>query len=239
MSNGKAVKSESTKVKFIVVGLGRCGSNLLKFALKQNPQIKMTGEYYNQRVYPESAEIDGAQRARGYFSSTDSSAVGFKLFAHQGRKSPANSVWDYLSQDDSIRVIHLSRKNCFERVLSLEVANHRGQFLADQRGTDDILVTLSPEDWLKRFKLDEKREKRLERVFRKHPTRALYYEDLIANWKTHTTDLQCFLSVEPTPLEKTLKKQESKHPSQRCPNYDAIALFFRDTEYEWMFSGRG
>lgn len=235
-SSGNALLNKHTKVTFILVGLGRCGSNLLKFALKQNPHIKMVGEYYNHRVYPESLEEDGAQRALDFFSSVDSGAVGFKLFAHQGRKLSANSVWNYLGTDKSVRVIHLSRKNYFQRLLSLEVANRRGQFLADKHGTDDILVSLTPEAWLERLQLDKKREKMLETTFSEHPVIHLHYEDLVANWQQHTTHLQQFLSVDPVLLEKTLEKQESRNPSLRCPNYNEVVSFFRGTEYEWMFN---
>ena len=53
--------------RFVLTGQGRSGSNLLKYALKHNPSIYMTGEYYNRNVFPESVEQDGASRAQAFF----------------------------------------------------------------------------------------------------------------------------------------------------------------------------
>jgi hypothetical protein len=226
---------QAEPAKFIVVGLGRCGSNLLKFAIKQNPQVKMIGEYFNGRVYPEALTEDGRERARLYFEGARRRAIGFKLFVHQAVRKPAKTVWQYLGEETSIRVIHLSRRNSFERNLSLEVAKVRGQWLADDRGTDDLRINLPPAQWRKRLKADAQKERELERLFAAHPRLHLDYQDLTERWKEVTLEVQSFLSVPPVELSQTLQKQETMPPAMRCPNYPELVTFFSGTRWGWMF----
>jgi hypothetical protein len=233
--NRHPVTMQDQKTRFVLVGLGRCGSNLLKFALKQNPDIAMVGELFNRHVYPEALEQDGATRASDFFTSQGYLAVGFKLFRHQGRRGLPQTVWDYLAKDKNVRIIHLSRKNYFKRVLSWKIADKRGQWLADKQGTEDIQIDMPPTEWQQLLELDGKKEAFLDRTFKGHPTYKLSYEGLIANWEEHTRLLQEFLRVPVVPLQKSLQKQESKHPCERCPNYEALKVHFKDTPYGWMF----
>lgn len=223
--------------KFIVIGLGRCGSNLLKFALKQNRQIYMTGEYFNKNVHPGSQSQDGGQRGRDFFAEVHPGvkAQGFKIFLHQARNKPARLIWDYLCNDRDIRVIHLIRKNTFKRILSHEVANIRGQWLHDSSGTNDLVISQSPEWWLEKLQLDDEREKHLVTRFKKHSVMPIYYEDLVSEWDIVTDDVQVFLGVEPKKVEKKTNKQEQLPLSKRCGNYNELVDYFQDTKYGWMF----
>ncbi len=230
--------TSSEKTRFVLVGLDRCGSNLLKFALKQNPQIFMIGEYFNKHSYPESLDQDGAIRAQAFFSTQYSDrtmAVGFKLFIHHGRKEGVETVWKYLQEDKEIRVIHLSRRNIFKRVLSLEVANVRGQWLKDEHGTDDIFITHSAEWWQAKIEEDEKKEQRLTKVFQGHGKSHIYYEDIVSDWDQVTSGIQEFLCVKPVVIEKSISKQEHMSSSEKCTNYRELQGFFQGSAYSWMF----
>lgn len=230
--------TSTDKTRFVLIGLGRCGSNLLKFALKQNRQIFMVGEYFNKHSYPESLEQDGKARAQEFFGAERRdrvNAVGFKLFLHHGRKKRAKTVWKYLQEDKKIKIIHLSRRNKFKRILSLEVANVRGQWLKDNVGSDDIFITHSAKWWRKKISEDEKKEQRLASVFQEHDKLHVYYEDLVRDWGPVTTEIQGFLGVKAVPIEKSLKKQEHMPPSKRCPNYTELQDYFQGSTYNWMF----
>ncbi|MCF6224860.1 MAG: hypothetical protein L3J22_00955 [Xanthomonadales bacterium] len=92
--------------KFVLVGLGRCGSNLLKFGLRQNSRIVMAGEYFNKHSHPESLQQDGKARAQAFFEDSRRNrvrAVGFKIFLHHGRLhiTYENLIqdWDQLTTD--------------------------------------------------------------------------------------------------------------------------------------------
>ncbi len=221
-------------VRFVLVGLGRCGSNLLKFAFKQNPEINMVGEYFNHNVHPESVTEPGSERAKQFFASSKVRASGFKLFEHQARRKPAKSVWRLLADDPDLKVIHLSRRNSFKRLLSLELAKARGQWVREAIDTD-IRINLPPEAWAEMITQDEEREAKLEHIFTKQRSERVFYEDMIPQWSRYMWALQEFLEVEPIELNKTLKKQESMTPSDRCPNYNDIVTYFSNTNRAWMF----
>ena len=223
--------------KFILIGLGRCGSNLLKFALKQNRQIYMIGEYFNKNVHPEAQSQDGGKRGRDFFAEVHAGvkAQGFKIFLHQAGKEPARLIWDYLCNDRDIRVIHLIRKNTFKRILSHEVANMRGQWLHDSTGTNDLVISQPPEWWLEKLQLDDDREKQLVARFKKHSVMPIYYEDLVSEWDIVTDEVQVFLGVDPKKVGKKTKKQEQLPLSKRCGNYNDLVDYFQDTKYGWMF----
>jgi len=222
--------------RFVITGLGRCGSNLLKLALKQHPDIHMEGEYFNDRVFPDVFSMDGAVRAEDFFANAPGKCNGFKIFEHQARKEPATSAWDYLSSNTGIKVIYLKRKNCFDRVLSLKIAKISGQWIARPNIKDDITIKMSPSMWEELLRLDQIREQRLDDLFQHNDCYTFSYEDLVADWEGRRRDVQEFLGVEPLKLGKKLKKQETKHPSERCPNYRALKRHFKKTEFHWMFS---
>lgn len=230
--------NSGSRTKFVLVGLGRCGSNLLKFALKQNPQINMVGEYFNKHSYPESLEQDGKSRAESFFNEDHHQGAvvtGFKLFIHHGRKDGVKTVWKYLQEEKDIRVIHLSRRNIFKRILSLEVANVRGQWLKDKLGANDIYITHPAEWWQAKIEQDVKKEQRLTRIFKEHDRLHIFYEDLVSDWEPMTLNIQEFLGVKPVLLEKSISKQEQMPPSQRCPNYGELQSYFHGSAYGWMF----
>ncbi len=224
--------------KFVLVGLGRCGSNLLKFGLRQNAQIFMAGEYFNKHSHPESLQQDGKARAQAFFEGSRRNsvrAVGFKIFLHHGRKHGVNTVWKYLRKNREIKILHLSRENTFKRLLSLEVANVRGQWLNDGLGTDDIVITHSNEWWQEKIESDLKKESALTKTFHKHDRLHISYENLIQDWDQLTTDIQSFVGAQATSVEKSLRKQEYMPLSQRCPNLAELQTFFQNSPYRWMF----
>ena len=161
--------------------------------------------------------------------------MGFKIFIHQARQNPAKKVWTYLKNDPTIKVIHLSRKNRFKRVLSHEVASAKGSWVASDDNTDDVTINLSSEQWLEKLEIDAVRERRIEKLFSQNPKVHIYYENLVDDWEGSTRSIQGFLGVEPKTLEKKLSKQELKRPSERCANYSDLVEYFSNTKFNWMF----
>jgi hypothetical protein len=58
---------------------------------------------------------------------------------------------------------------------------------------------------------------------------------MLLQWPRYAWALQEFLEVAPIELNKTLKKQESMTPSERCPNYGDLVTYCSDTNRAWMF----
>jgi hypothetical protein len=239
IKKGAGVRTETTK--FIITGQGRCGSNLLKFALKKHPQCQVIGEYFNKKVYDDVFEEDGKKRAEHYFSSIKKTktCIGFKIFAHQGTRTPARSVWHYLTDPtNNIHVIHLIRANRFERLLSLEIARKTGAWKYSENSIDRYLsqrINHSPEWWQKAFNEDEKTDNSIKKLFRKSPYLSLNFEFLINEWDDHIAAIEDFLHIKAYPLPKTLKKQETLKQSERVVNYNELKDYFFNTDYAWMF----
>jgi len=103
--------------------------------------------------------------------------------------------------------------------------------LADKRCTGDILIALAPGKWEELMELDGRKVSFLERAFENQPTCKLSYGYLVKDWGEPTQSLLSFLVVEPMLLKQTVKKQESKHSSERCPNYAGIKAIFRDDTF--------
>ncbi|MEP5396526.1 MAG: hypothetical protein ABJQ22_09775, partial [Hyphomicrobiales bacterium] len=174
---------------FILLGLGRCGSNLVKKALNQNTRIFMGGELYNRNVFPESKNTDGEERAKQFYIENSGSAVeavGFKLFLHQGQKGAASSVWTYLQNCKDIRILRLTRKNYFERILSLEVARKTKKWatrkVKEDAERDGIRIDHSIEWWQEKLVNDENMNKELDGLFQDHFCAHYFYEDIVENW---------------------------------------------------------
>jgi len=227
--------------KFIITGQGRCGSNLLKFALKKHPHCSVIGEYFNKNVYDDVFEEDGNVRAEKYFSNVQPKkrCIGFKIFAHQGTRRPAKSVWKFLSDPkNNVHVIHLLRSNRFERILSYEVARKTGAWLYKEEKLHDYLslkIKHSPRWWQKAFEKDKRIDKEVESFFQDVPYLRLTYEDLSDDWDNCMAAIQKFLHLKVRPLPKTLKKQEVLKKSDRLKNYQDLVSYFSDTEFAWMF----
>lgn len=226
--------------RFVIIGQGRCGSNLLKFSLKQNSFVSVVGELYNKNVYSDVFEFDGARRAKQFYETElakDSiTAAGFKLFAHQATRRPAKSVWRYLIKE-KVQVIHLERRNKVDRLISLEVANATGAFL--KRSENDAYHVHQLEFpvnwWRDRIKKDYEIEAQLSERFSRNPYLHIYYEDLIADWSEQVGKIQRFLGVPVKEIDKAIEKQESKLKSDRLKNYNELVSAFEKTDYGWMF----
>ena len=225
--------------KFIITGQGRCGSNLLKYSLKEHPEVCMVGEYYNANIYKDIDEQEGNLRARTFFGSAQPrhKAIGFKIFAHHATHKPRKSVWRYLTTK-KVSVIHLIRKNSLERLISLYVAQVSKAWLANddkQELHDSVKLNHPPEFWLEKIKKDQAIEAGLTERFSDNNYMHLTYEDLVENWDAEIARIETFLQIDQVALLTTLKKQEKRSKAERLENYDELVAFFRDTEFAWMF----
>jgi hypothetical protein len=53
-------------------------------------------------------------------------ATGFKLMYHHARRGSFATVWDYLESLEGLKVLHLSRSNLLEVLVSRRLAERRG-----------------------------------------------------------------------------------------------------------------
>ena len=136
-------------VRFIILSGPRTGSNMLAQALNSNPSIRCFHEVLNSIVgfvmydlhntdrQESPTEDDVAFRERdpiGFLEQRifgeypdDVAAVGFKY--HYGHIWGFPGVFDHVVKDDSIRVVHLKRRNGLRTLLSLKTAQQTGRWM--------------------------------------------------------------------------------------------------------------
>ena len=130
--------------KFIILGKGRTGSNMLASALRSHTQIVAYGELFNNadhhRIlweHPDYIPYRPLDRARKLRERDPRefveklvfrryplqvSAVGFKLFYYHAQEKSWESVWPYLKAMPDLKIIHIKRENILKNVLSLKIA---------------------------------------------------------------------------------------------------------------------
>ena len=135
-------------IKFLLLGHGRTGSNILVKGLAEHPRVRIGGELFHLEEEQRKKTDPNPRRSRPPESSAsryyrdnesgadflreavfyerdggDALAVGFKIFYNHARDNPnVKTAWDYLIGDRSIRVIHLKRRNLLESFISLKIA---------------------------------------------------------------------------------------------------------------------
>ncbi len=135
--------------RFLVLGEGRTGSNLLVQALNSHPNVVCYREVfnwthkridYNVEGYEDLSRKDVRFRAddplrllderifRDY--PADIAAVGLKL--HYGHAFGFAGVEEALIEDQALRVVHLRRQNMLRTLVSLRVAEQTGVWEHDE-----------------------------------------------------------------------------------------------------------
>lgn len=168
-------------------------------------------------------------------------AVGFKIFYNQARQDRnAKKVWNYLIENKDIRVIHLTRNNLLECLLSLEIAFRTNEWTSPE-GATVKRAQLPP------FRLDPKtcesyfHELFVSREwaklsFREHKTLSLEYEkDLCHDFQSTMTRVQDFLGVPRWHTEQPLAKQAKRTPREQISNYTELKEHFHCTLFEEFF----
>lgn len=136
--------------RFIILCLGRTGSNMLAQALNSSPHITCFGDVFN----PQSDFIQVFVGSQEVFSPHDLSlrredpvrfleerifcrypqhirAVGFKL--HYGQFGRYPGLGERLLRDRNMCLIHLCRHNLLRTLVSLRLAQATGVYLKDTR----------------------------------------------------------------------------------------------------------
>lgn len=138
----------SAPVRFIVLGEGRTGSNLLVQALNGHPQVRCFGEVFNwtharidygvagyelrslEDLGRRSKDPVGLLRERVWGEAPPGvRALGFKL--HYGHTFGYAGVQEALTGDTELRVLHLRRTNLLRLFLSLKRAEATGVWKED------------------------------------------------------------------------------------------------------------
>jgi LPS sulfotransferase NodH len=234
---------------FIVFTNSRSGSAWLIDTLASHPAIAAHGELFhpNERGVPTYGTADVPyfqtylESTRGrlrparlyhlsrYLSKLYSGgghglgAVGFKLQYVQAWAHPG--MWQYFALR-RVRVVHLSRANMLDALLSYQSAKVRRQF-HPRRGEPipDVTMRVEADDLYARL---EEREQKL--------SRAVVYEDLVRSRAEMLSRVLGFLGVEPDPraLDSAFVRINTRPKAELVENLDELRTQLAGTRFEWM-----
>jgi LPS sulfotransferase NodH len=143
-----APSTDTVAVRFIVLGEGRTGSNLLVQALNGHPAVRCFGEVFNwthARIdygvegYELRSLDDLGRRAKDPVgllrervwgeAPPGARALGFKL--HYGHAYAYPGLEEALTSDTALRVVHLRRENLLRLLISMKRAEATGVWKED------------------------------------------------------------------------------------------------------------
>jgi LPS sulfotransferase NodH len=181
-------------------------------------------------------------RAVFYKHAREPVAVGFKMFAHQARTSDnARKAWDYLGADKEVRVIHLTRRNVLDSMVSLYVAFQTDAWVAPRNvpaPEPPPPLNIPPEECEAYFRKVMAGRRWARARFRHHPMLEIEYEaDLCDRFQATMYRVQDFLGVPRRRARKMLEKQARRGPAQQVSNYGELKAHFARTPYAVWFGG--
>jgi len=245
--------------KFIILGKGRTGSNMLATSLRSHTQIVAYGELFNnadhQRIlwehpnYIPYRAFDGALKLRERnprkFLETlvfrqfpvRISAVGFKLFYYHAQEKSWESVWPYLKAMPDLRIIHIKRENILKNVLSLKIAFATREWGRQTNGGAVVAPPIELEygECLDTFQKTREWEEKYDIYFDNQNKVNVIYEDLVKNYSGEMKRIQDSLGVKHELLHPSTKKQNTQALSKAISNYWELKERFEHSPWAEFF----
>lgn len=221
--------------KFVILGMPRTGSNLLKSLLNNHEKISAQGEHFDFL-----GEKSGVEVFNKVFPPTSKKdAVGFKLFYNHPIDSSDTSIWNILLSDTTFKIIHLQRKNILRAFVSKHIADRSKQWI--KTGYEDVMIDKSVripiENMINTFNLMERNIAMSNKMFRNHPLIEVFYKDLCTNRENTLLKIQNFLDIPQMPMESNLQKQNPEPLDKLIQNFHEVRQTLKGSKYESMLEG--
>jgi LPS sulfotransferase NodH len=203
---------------------------------------KATDEFDENAYYRDGD--DGAEFLRRrifYEHALEPVAVGLKLFyLHARGSSNARKAWEYLMSDQDIRIIHLTRRNLLESLLSWRIACETQEWTLPKGHSPKCShlppLYLDPGRCAAYFDMIQTERQRVSTCFSNHPKLEIEYEqDLCQNFDLTVFMVEDFLQVERQLLDQIIEKQTKYQPWQQISNYLELKEHFRASSYAYFF----
>ena len=250
------INGHDNYTKFIILGMGRTGSNFLVSSLQSQKNIITFGEIFNnahhEHIYwkqpgyrKSNIALEMRENLPQEFISSMVfrkmpkwiSAVGFKLFYYHGKEEQWECIWPFLKDMQNLKIIHLKRKNLLETFLSMNYAMKDRQWLIKSKKDANTkqAIELGYDETLKGFKQIREWEKENDNYFSKQSLLEVFYEDLAGNYEHEMSRIQQFLEIPHARTHASTKKQSNKKLSESISNYAELKEHFIGSEWASFF----
>lgn len=218
--------------KFIILTRSRTGSNLLVSYLNNHTNIYMRGE-----VFHKLSNRDPQKVLEKYFRIQPQSihASGFKIFYYHPLDGPCEQLWELLKNDNSIKIIHLYRKNLINTLVSRKIALKTNAWSSEKKSNLNKKIYVNPVQLENEIKKTIQWQNVFNKLFQEHNIFHLYYEDFIKDQNKTLENIQNFLNIPINILNTHLKKQQKKRLDKVILNHDELKKYFSNTEWGIYF----
>lgn len=122
-----ALRGSKKYDKFLILSRSRTGSNLLRSLLSSHPDVICLGEIFGSvgnEVKNDiiKSPIKYLKRIAFGYHKKNIKSVGFKIFYYHPEFKCSTNIWNYLENQNNIKIIHLKRKNILRTILSRKIA---------------------------------------------------------------------------------------------------------------------
>ena len=220
--------------KFIIITRSRTGSNLLMSLLDSHPNVIAKGELFESLKGRTCKDVwneiyDKKPKHIQYF--------GFKIFYYHPIDSDDKEVWNYIKNDESIKLIHLTRKNMLRTVVSRQIAEKTNRWSNVDNKKIQItekMVEIDINYCLNEFKLTKDYENKIRSEFKREFYMELTYEDLVKDKQEMMTRIFNFLGIENTVAKSRTIKQNSEKLEDLILNYSELKEALEESEWSYL-----
>lgn len=189
----------------------------------------MTLDYFNKVIAPDETAPPLKKR---FSDLNDHLAANFSM---QYLKAKFQQAWDYLSNDSSLKIIHLKR-NKLKTLVSLKIAYMTDKWMHWQpEGSAKITCSLGYEECFNYFTRISRYEEASDMKFQHHPKINISYEELVTDRQQLANKVFDFLGLSSAPVNSILKQQGSGRLEEVIENYDELKRSFSDTPWHQLF----
>ncbi len=205
--------------KFVVITRSRTGSNLFMSLLSSHPNINAHGEVFS-KIHNQSCQ----EIWKNTFVNKHKwiKYVGFKIFYYHPLDSNDKDVWEYLKQDNSIKIIHLKRKNMLRAHISDLIAKKTNKWTKDDLQNTSIenrKIDVDIDECLNMFNKVKQWEEETYKRFQNHPYIELTYEELTSDLEHKMSEIFNFLKIKNKNVYSKLKKQNPERAEELVLNF--------------------
>lgn len=222
--------------KFVIISRSRTGSTLLMALLNKHSNVICDGELFKDLNGKSCLEI-----WNNFYSNKPKKIkhVGFKLFYYHPFDDD-KKVWDIITKDKTITIVHLTRKNYLEAYLSQKIGEKtkkwtESKYKQHNLSLQDKVVSLDFNACKETFEKISNYESETVQRFKEHNFIEIDYHDLSINKKTTIFSIFEKLGLPNEPVEAVNKKQNAEPLEKLIENYQELKKSFANSKWAYLF----